>query len=30
MADHLLGAPCTYWVDTPDITTARCVYGYAC
>jgi hypothetical protein len=22
--------PCTYWVDTPDITTARCLYGYAC
>jgi hypothetical protein len=23
--------PCSsYWVDTPDITMARCVYGYAC
>jgi hypothetical protein len=23
--------PCSgYWVDTPDITTVRCVYGYAC
>lgn len=22
--------PCGHWVDTPDITTARCVYMYAC
>lgn len=30
MADHLVGSPCTYWVDTPDIVTARCVYLYQC